>query len=131
MPNPNLKTILILDAVTCAAMFLLCVFASATVSALVGLPGSVVTAAGWICLAAAVPMLVVAIQRVPSRGLTNLIAVGNLGWVAASLAVLAIFAGQMTWLGIGITLVQALVVLEFALLEAKGAAALRLTAATA
>jgi hypothetical protein len=131
MPNPNLKTILFLDAVTCTAMFLLCVLAAALVSALVGLPSGVVTAAGWICLAAAVPMLVVAMQRVPSRGLTHLIAVGNLGWVAASLAVLAIFAGQMTWLGIAVTLVQALVVLDFALLEAKGAAALRSPAATA
>ncbi|MGV1683094.1 hypothetical protein [Sphingopyxis sp. NJF-3] len=131
MPNPNLKTILTLDAVTCTAMFLLCVLAAATVAALLGLPAGVVTAAGWICLAAAMPMLIVAMQRAPSRGLTKLIAVGNLGWVAASLAVLAIFAGQMTWFGIAVTLVQALVVLEFALLEAKGAAALPRAAATA
>jgi hypothetical protein len=131
MPNPNLKTILFLDAVTCAAMFLLCVLAAATVSALLGLPDSVVIAAGWICLAAAAPMLFVAMQKAPSRGLTNLIAVGNLGWVAASLAVLAIFAGQMRWLVIGVTLAHARVVLEFALLEAKGAAALRSPAATA
>jgi len=129
MLSPNIKTILILDAVTCAAMFLLCVFAAATLAPLFGLPAGVVTAAGWICLTAALPMVGVAAQRVPSRGLTNLIAVGNLGWVVASFAVLAIFAGQMSWLGIAATVVQALVVLEFALIEAKGAATLPRAAA--
>lgn len=131
MPNLNLKTILILDAVTCTAMFLLCVLAAGMVSALLGLPAEIVTVAGWICLVAAVPMLVAVLQRVPGRGLTHLVAVGNLGWVAASFAVLAIFAGQMSWLGIAAVAVQALVVLEFALLEAKGAAALPRRVATA
>jgi hypothetical protein len=120
----NLKNTLIIDAITCGALFLLCVFATATVAALLGLPSGVVTVAGWIGLPSAALMLFVASQTEPSKGLTNLIAIGNLGWVAASFAVLAIFAGQMSWLGIAVVAVQALVVLDLAVLEAKGAAAL-------
>ncbi|KTE22106.1 hypothetical protein ATE67_05655 [Sphingopyxis sp. H050] len=125
----NLKNILIIDAITCGALFLLCVFATATVAALLGLPSGVVTVAGWIGLPSAALMLFVANQKPPSKGLANLIAVGNLGWVVASFAVLAVFAGQMSWLGIAVVAVQALLVLDLALLEAKGAAALPRAAA--
>lgn len=124
MPRFTLKTVLIADAVTCAAMFLLCVLAAAPAASLAGLPVGVVRAAGWICLASAALMLVAALPSTPSKGLANLIAVGNLGWVAASFAVIAIFAGQMSWLGIVVVAGQALVVLDMALLEARGAAAL-------
>lgn len=120
----NLKNSLIIDAITCTALFVLCVFATATVAALLGLPSDVVTVAGWIGLPSALLMLFVANQKMPSRGLANLIAVGNLGWVAASVGVLAIFAGQMTWLGIAVVALQAIVVLDLAIFEAKGAAAL-------
>lgn len=120
----NLKNSLIIDAITCTALFVLCVFATATVAALLGLPSDVVTVAGWIGLPSALLMLFVANQKMPSKGLANLIAVGNLGWVAASVGVLAIFAGQMTWLGIAVVAIQAIVVLDLAIFEAKGAAAL-------
>lgn len=120
----NLKTILIIDAVTCTALFALGVFATATVATLLGLPSEVVTVAGWIGLPSALLMLFVAKQQNPSRALANLIAVGNLGWVAASFAVIAIFAGHMTWLGIVVVAAQAIIVLDLAIFEAKGAAAL-------
>lgn len=120
----TLKNTLIIDAITCTALFVLCVFATATVAALLGLPSDVVTVAGWIGLPSALLMLFVANQEAPSKGLANLIAAGNLGWVAASLAVLMIFAGQMTWLGIAVVAIQAIVVLDLAIFEAKGAAAL-------
>lgn len=124
MPIFNLKNTLIIDAITCAVLFVSCVFATATVAALLGLPSEVVTVAGWVGLPSALLMLFVAGQKVPSRMLANLIAVGNIGWVAASFAVLAIFAGQMTWPGIVIIIVQAFVVLDLAIFEARGAAAL-------
>ena len=120
----NLKNTLIIDAITCTGLFVFCVFATATVATLLGLPSAVVTVAGWIGLPSALLMLFVASQKVPSKGLANLIAVGNLGWVLASFAVLAIFAGQMTALGIAVVIVQAIGVLLFAIYEAKGAAAL-------
>jgi len=120
----NLKNVLIIDAITCTGLFVLGVFATATVAALLGLPSEVVTVAGWIGLPSALLMLFVATQKAPSKGLANLIAVGNIGWVAASFGVLAVFAGQMTWLGIAVVVGQALVVLDLAIFEAKGAAAL-------
>jgi hypothetical protein len=120
----NLKNVLIIDAITCTGLFVLGVFATATVAALLGLPSEVVTVAGWIGLPSAALMLFVARQKMPSKGLANLIAVGNLGWVAASFGILAVFAGQMTWVGIIVVAVQALVVLDLAFFEAKGAAAL-------
>ncbi len=120
----NLKNVLIIDAITCTGLFVLGVFATATVAALLGLPSEVVTVAGWIGLPSALLMLFVARQKMPSKGLANLIAVGNLGWVAASFGILAVFAGQMTWVGIIVVAVQALIVLDLAFFEAKGAAAL-------
>jgi len=120
----NLKNTLIIDAVTCTGLFVFCVFATATVATLLGLPSEVVTVAGWIGLPSALLMLFVAYQKEPSKGLANLIAVGNLGWVIASFAVLAMFAGQMTALGIAVVIVQAVGVLVFAIYEAKGAAVL-------
>ncbi|WP_439567573.1 hypothetical protein [Sphingopyxis sp.] len=120
----NLKNTLLIDAVTCTGLFVFCVFATATVAALLGLPFEVVTVAGWIGLPSALLMLFVANQKVPSKGLANLIAVGNLGWVIASFAVLGVFAAQMTALGLAVVVVQAIGVLVFAIYEAKGAAAL-------
>lgn len=125
----NLKNTLIIDAITCTGLFVLCVFATATVATLLGLLSEVVTVAGWIGLPSALLMLFVAYQKEPSKGLANLIAVGNLGWVIASFAVLAIFADGMTGLGIAVVIVQAIGVLVFAIYEARGAAALPRTVA--
>ena len=120
MSFANIKTVLILDAITYCLMFLLCVLNRATVAALLGLPDTVVSAAGWICLAAAAPMLVAAAQHARSRALTHLVVAGNLAWVAASLAVLGVRGAQMSRLGIAGTLAQAFAVFMFAWLERKG-----------
>ena len=125
----TLKNTLIIDAITCTGLFVFCVFATATVATLLGLPSEVVTVAGWIGLPSALLMLFVANQKIPNKGLANLIAIGNLGWVIASFAVLAMFAGQMTAIGIAVVIVQAIGVLVFAIYEAKGAATLPRTIA--
>jgi FtsH-binding integral membrane protein len=125
----TLKNTLIIDAITCTGLFVFCVFATATVATLLGLPSELVTVAGWIGLPSALLMLFVAYQKEPSKGLANLIAVGNLGWVIASFAVLAIFADRMTGLGIAVVIVQAIGVLVFAIYEARGAAELPRTVA--
>lgn len=118
----NLKTILVADAFTCAGVFAAGLLAAEPVGALLGLPAQVVAIGGWICLAAALLMVVAARQAVPGAGLVKLIALGNLGWVAASFAVLAAFASQMTGLGIAVVAAQALGVLGFAILEWKAVA---------
>lgn len=124
----NLKNILIADAVTCGGVFAIGLLAAAPVGALLGLPANVVATGGWICLAAAVLMVVAARQAVPNGALVKLIALGNLGWVAASFAVVAIFAARMTGLGIAVVIIQALGVLGFAILEWKDSATPRTTA---
>jgi hypothetical protein len=125
----NLKNVLAADAVTCTGVFAIGLLAAAPVGALLGLPASIVAIGGWICLAAALLMVVAALQKAPNPALLKLIALGNLGWVAASFAVVATFAAQMTGLGVAIVIAQAFAVLGFAILEWKAAAAPRVAAA--
>lgn len=125
----NLKSILVADAITATAVFAAGLLAAAPVGALLGLPTHIVAIGGWICFAAGVLMLIAAKQAVPNAGLVRLIAVGNLGWVAASFAAVAVLQGQMTPIGIAIVIAQALGVLGFAILEWKGAGAVGRVAA--
>jgi hypothetical protein len=117
----NLKNVLVADAITCTGVFAIGLLAAAPVGALLGLPAHIVAAGGWICLAAALLMVVAAVQNVPNPALVKLIALGNLGWVAASFAVVASFAAEMTGPGIAVVIVQAFAVLGFAILEWKDA----------
>ena len=122
MSMSHLKSFLVADAVTCLAVFAASVFAVSPIAALLGLPATVVAIGGWICLAAALLMLVAAAQTVPNAALVKLVAVGNIGWVAASLGVVATFAAQMTAIGLVVVLAQGVAVLAFAIIEWKGAA---------
>ena len=122
LPIRNLKAILAFDGVTCTGVFLLSLFAAVPVAGLLGLPVAVITIDGWICLASAIVMFVAAAQTPPSPALTKLIALGNLGWVVASLAVLGAFAGQMAGIGQTLVVMQAVAILVMAIIEWKGAA---------
>ncbi|MBA3941014.1 MAG: hypothetical protein C0520_07375 [Sphingopyxis sp.] len=121
----NLKTILIIDAITATGVFAAGLFAAAPAGELLGLPANIVAIGGWICLAAGLLMVAAALQREPNAALVKLIALGNLGWVAASFAVVATYADRMTGIGVAVVVAQALGVLGFAILEGKGAAAPR------
>lgn len=121
----SLKTLtqfLAIDAATCVVVFAAGVFASATVAGLTGLPGQIVVAGGWICAAAAVLLAWLAVR--PSRGLLWLAIAGNVGWVAASLAVWLGQLASLTALGHVIILAQAAGVALFVVLEARGAGTL-------
>lgn len=128
MPHFTLKQTLIADGVTCTGLFILGVFATATIASLLGLPTNIIAIAGWIGLPSALLMFFVVSQQRPSKMLANIIAVGNFGWVAASLMVLALYAQSMTTLGIVVVAAQALIVFEFAIFEWRGAKALSQTA---
>ena len=129
MTLKTLSQVLALDAVTCTAVFGLGVFATATVAELTGLPGQIAAAGGWICLAAATLLAYLAVR--PSRGLLWLAIVGNVGWVAASLAVWATQFASLTPLGHAIVVAQAIGVAIFVVLESRGARALPLRTAMA
>ena len=124
MPNFTAKQVLAVDGLTCTILFLAGVFATALVADLLGLPENIVAIAGWIGLPCAAVMFFLASQKAPSTMLINLVALGNVLWVAASFAVVVVFVQQMTWLGIAAVILQALVVLDFAIFEARGAKAL-------
>lgn len=122
MTPKTLSQILALDAATCAAVFVLGVFATTTLAGLTGLPTAVVGAAGWICLAAGALFAFLALR--PTRGLLWLGIAGNIAWVVASLAVWIAYAGALTALGHAVVVAQAIGVAVFVVLESRGAAAL-------
>lgn len=123
MPRPDLKSLLAIDALTCFALFLLCLFFTAAIATLTGLPPLVISLAGWILLPSAALMLIAALGNPPHRGLAKLVVAGNLAWVAASFAILAIFWAALTPLGAVLVAGQAGAVLILAWLEARAIAA--------
>ncbi len=124
MSSFTLKNILIIDGIVCVGIFLIAILGATPIASLLGLPVSVVIAAGWICLASAFLMFGVAAQKTPNAALAKLIALGNVAWVVASFGVIFILSARMTELGIVLVTVQAIAVLGFAFLEWKKAATL-------
>jgi hypothetical protein len=122
MTLSNLRQVLAFDAASCGLVFAACVLAGATVAGLTGLPPGVVAAGGWICLAAGLLFALLAVSRTIARPLLVLGVAGNMLWVAASLAVVAVFAGGLTGLGMAIVLGQAVAVAALTWLEVKGIA---------
>jgi len=113
--NPPLSTILLLDATTCVAAGALMAFGSNFVAGLTAIPAPLLTWAGLILFPIAALMAYVALQAAPPRPLVWLIVVGNIGWVAASLALFAVIAPNA--LGVAFILAQAAAVAVLALLE--------------
>jgi len=118
MSPTNLSRVLWLDALSCAVIFVLGVFASGPVGALLGLPPTVVAAGGWICLAAGGALAFLAVR--PVKWLLALAIVGNVGWVAASLAVWLVWFGSLAGLGHTVLLAQAAAVAFFVVIELRG-----------
>jgi hypothetical protein len=129
MRNITLTKTLVLDAASCAIFFALCVGATATVGAFLGLPATVVAAAGWICLPVAVLLAFLAYK--PSRPLLAAVVAGNTGWVLASLAVWLLHFDTLTTLGHVVILAQAVAVELFVILEWRGLNALGARSAAA
>lgn len=118
MRNISLTNALVLDAASCALFFALCAGATAAVAGILGLPAMIVAAAGWICLPVAVLLAFLAIR--PVRPLLLLAAIGNAGWVLASLAVWLTHFGDLTVAGHVVILAQAIAVELFVILEWRG-----------
>lgn len=128
MRNISLKNALVLDAASCALFFALCAGATATVAGLLGLPSAIVAAAGWICLPVAALLAFLALR--PVRPLLLAVALGNAGWVLASLAVWLVHFDSLTTLGHAVIIAQAIAVELFVILEWRGWKALGARPAT-
>jgi hypothetical protein len=113
--NTTLQNILLLDAATCVAAGAMMAFGSNFVAGLTAIPAPLLTWAGLILFPIAALMVYAAVQATPPRPLVWLIVVGNIGWVAASLALFAVIAPNA--LGAAFILAQAAVVTVLALLE--------------
>jgi uncharacterized membrane protein len=118
MTNPSLSRVLVLDAISGAAIFVLGVFATAPIAGLTGLPASIVAIGGWICLAAAATFAILAIK--PMRWLLALGVAGNAAWVLASIGVWIALLADLAPFGHAFVLAQAAIVAWFTLQEARG-----------
>lgn len=118
MINLSLPKILLLDALSCGAIFAIGVLATAPVAGLLGLPELVVAAAGWICLAAGALLAFLAVR--PIRTLLAFAIAGNAAWVLASVAVWLAWFDMLSPLGHAVVLLQAGGVALFVVLEMRG-----------
>lgn len=113
--NTTLQNVLLLDAATCFAAGALMAFGSNFVAGLTAIPGPLLTWAGLILFPIAALMVYAGLQAAPPRPIVWLIVLGNIGWVAASLALFAVIAPNA--LGAAFILAQAAAVAVLALLE--------------
>lgn len=111
----RLVGILTLDAATCAAMGLLLLLAAGPIAGITAIPAPLLVWAGALLLPIALHMVVVARFGTGSAPAVWLVILGNIGWVAASLALFGFIAPN--GLGTALILAQALVVAGLAWLE--------------
>jgi hypothetical protein len=123
-----LRRVLAFDALTCAAMGLLLLLATAPLVALLGLPHMLLVEAGAILLAFALFILWAMRSLAHTLWPLGAVIAGNLLWVLASFALLAGPWLQPTALGIAFVSVQALAVAGLAGVEWLGLARQRAAA---
>ena len=113
--NTALQNVLLLDAATCVAAGALMAFGSNFVAGLTAIPAPLLFWAGLILFPVAALMAYAGLKAMPPRPMVWLIVLGNVGWVAASLALFAVIAPNA--LGVAFILAQAAAVAVLALLE--------------
>lgn len=115
------RAVLIFDGALCLGMGAGLILLRGPVAGLTGLPEALLLWAGILLLPVAALIGVAA--RAGRGWLVRLVAIGNAGWVAASVALVAFDLAPMNGLGAAFVLVQALGVAAVAALEWSGAAA--------
>ena len=111
-----LRSLLWFDVGTCAAMGLLLVAAAMPLSQMLGLSRALLMEAGVALLPFALFVAWAATRPNPAR-LARLVVAANIGWVVASLAVIAGPWMQPTTLGVTFVAAQAVAVAAIALLQ--------------
>lgn len=113
----SLRSLLLIDAATCAAMGLGLSLAAAPGATLTGLPPALLTGAGLVLLPIAAFLALVALRPPLQAAGGRLAVAGNAGWVLASIALLASGWVQPNGLGTAFVLAQAGAVAVLTLLE--------------
>ena len=117
---PSLRAVLAFDAFTCLAMGTVLLTAASPLGTLLGLPTELLFWAGAVLVPCAALMAAAAAMRQPAPWLVATIVAGNAVWVAASIAVLFVFAPN--GLGVAFVLAQAAAVVVLLVLERRGLA---------
>lgn len=121
LPRPSfLRQVLLLDAVTCAAMGALLLAAAGLLTTWLELPVPLLRYAGFALLPIAAFMAWVATRQPISPAGTWLVILGNWAWVAASVVLLVSGWVAPNGLGVAFVLVQAVVVAVLAVFETVG-----------
>ncbi|MGI8932186.1 MAG: hypothetical protein ACR2FK_07400 [Sphingomicrobium sp.] len=114
-----LRTVLKLDCASCLATAALLAPGAGTLSGPLGIPAALLGAAGLALIPIGLFIGRLGVRREGPASLVGLVIAGNLGWVAASLAVTAALPSILP-LGAAFVIGQALVVLVLAMLEWRG-----------
>ena len=115
-----LRRILALDSASCAAMGLALGLGAGPLAGLFGLPVGLVRTAGLLLLPLAAFIAWLASRPAPPPLLVWAVIVGNLGWTAESLLLIANESGRITPPGTAFVAGQAAAVLIVAMLEYAG-----------
>lgn len=114
-----LKRVLLLDAASCLGMGLGLIAGAAMLAGPLGLPAALLSGAGLSLLPIGLFMAFVATRAAPPALLVWLIILGNAGWVAQSLGLIAI-SPTISALGTAFVVAQAAFVTLIACLEYAG-----------
>lgn len=109
----TLRSLLVVDALTCFVFGLLLAVAAAPLAALLGLPQSLLFYAGVVLFPCAALMALAA--KTLAKPLVASVIAGNAAWVVASVSWLLIF--EVTTLGLAFIVAQAVAVSILAVLE--------------
>lgn len=113
----TLRQVLLADALTCAIMGAVLIFAARPLAEAFALPAPLLFYAGILLLPIAAFMALVGLRVPPPRWGVILVIAGNLAWVLASLALPLLGRVAPNGLGLAFILVQAAIVAVLALLE--------------
>lgn len=119
-PSPLLRRALLADAVVSGAVAALQLLATDALASLLGLPAALLTATGLFLVAYTGLLAWLASRRRMPAWLVATIVVGNVGWAAGGVALLAAGSSATTALGAGFVVLQVVAVLAFAALEYVG-----------
>lgn len=115
--NWSLRTLVAVDAATCAAMAIALALFGETLSAHLLLPRGLLLGAAAVLITVAAFMATIAAYRVVPMQAARIVVVGNVAWIIASIAVLASSLVEPGPLGILFVVAQALFVAGLTALE--------------
>lgn len=119
-PSPLLKTALVADAIVSGGVAVLQLVAASWLSELLMLPRTLLVETGGFLVAYTILLIVLARSTRVWSAIVGIVVLGNVGWAAGCVGLLATDALAPSGLGVAFVLVQALAVLVFAVLEYMG-----------